>query len=173
MIYNGTMNLIKTVKHSIASTVVATAFLTIGAAHAPAAENQLLANMNMHKNLTCLAQVVYDEARGEPFKGQIAVAKVVLNRAESWGRSICSVVYHKRGRTCQFSGMCSKKPKPVKREFYELAYRVLNDEFHDVTKGATYFHATYASPDWSRVKNEFRKTIKIGKHIFYESSQKL
>lgn len=172
MTYNESMNLIKTVKHSIASTFIATAFLTIGAVHAPANEIESQSLITMHKDTSCLAQVIYDEARGEPFKGQLAVANVVKNRADSWGRSVCGVVYHKRGRICQFSGMCSKKAKPVKREFYELAYRILNNEFNDVTKGATYFHATYVAPNWAR-HSEFRKTTKIGKHVFYRSDQTL
>src|SRR6185503_5352794 len=49
------------------------------------------------KNLTCLARNVYFEARGEPIKGQRAVAEVTLNRVASgqYADSICEVVYQK------------------------------------------------------------------------------
>jgi N-acetylmuramoyl-L-alanine amidase len=42
-----------------------------------------------------LAQLVYAEARGEPYKGQVAVAAVVLNRVESskFPGSIAKVIY--------------------------------------------------------------------------------
>jgi N-acetylmuramoyl-L-alanine amidase len=42
-----------------------------------------------------LAQLVYAEARGEPYKGQVAVAAVVLNRVESskFPNSIAKVIY--------------------------------------------------------------------------------
>ena len=42
-----------------------------------------------------LAQLVYGESRGEPYKGQVAVAAVVLNRVESskFPNSIAKVIY--------------------------------------------------------------------------------
>jgi spore germination cell wall hydrolase CwlJ-like protein len=49
------------------------------------------------EEMKLIARVVYAESRGEPFKGQVAVAVVVLNRYESgkFGNSIRSVVYAK------------------------------------------------------------------------------
>lgn len=46
-------------------------------------------------NLNLLSKVVYSEARGEPYKGQVAVAAVVLNRVanSSFPNSISGVVY--------------------------------------------------------------------------------
>jgi spore germination cell wall hydrolase CwlJ-like protein len=54
------------------------------------------------KQLECLAKVVYHEARGEPLKGQEAVAHVVMNRVNSpkFPNTICEVVKQKR----QFTG---------------------------------------------------------------------
>jgi spore germination cell wall hydrolase CwlJ-like protein len=69
------------------------------------------------RELRCLAEAIYFEARGEPERGQLAVGRVIINRAES-GRypdSICGVVYqnaHKRNR-CQFSFACDGKPETV------------------------------------------------------------
>lgn len=42
-----------------------------------------------------LAQLIYAESRGEPYKGQVAVAAVVLNRVESskFPNSIAKVIY--------------------------------------------------------------------------------
>lgn len=58
----------------------------------------------------CLANVVYFEARSEPFRGQVAVAQVVLNRVFSpfYPNDICSAVYQNANRrlACQFTFAC-------------------------------------------------------------------
>ena len=48
-----------------------------------------------HREKLLIARVVYSEARGEPFEGQVAVAAVVLNRYESgkFGKSISKIVF--------------------------------------------------------------------------------
>ena len=44
-----------------------------------------------------LAQLIYAESRGEPYKGQVAVAAVVLNRVESskFPGSVAKVIYQR------------------------------------------------------------------------------
>jgi spore germination cell wall hydrolase CwlJ-like protein len=51
------------------------------------------------KALVCLALNSYHEAGGEPFHGQVAVAQVVLRRAQYHPAKVCRVVY----RPNQFS----------------------------------------------------------------------
>ena len=48
-----------------------------------------------NSNVNLLAHVVYSEARGEPYSGQVAVAAVVLNRVKSssFPNTIAGVVY--------------------------------------------------------------------------------
>ena len=50
---------------------------------------------NTNGNLYLLARLVYGEARGEPYKGQVAVAAVVLNRVKSskFPNSVSGVIY--------------------------------------------------------------------------------
>lgn len=50
---------------------------------------------NNSSNVNLLARVVYGEARGEPYTGQVAVAAVVLNRVKSskFPNTISGVVY--------------------------------------------------------------------------------
>lgn len=50
---------------------------------------------NTDGNLYLLARLVYGEARGEPYKGQVAVAAVVLNRVKSsqFPNSVSGVIY--------------------------------------------------------------------------------
>jgi spore germination cell wall hydrolase CwlJ-like protein len=49
---------------------------------------------NPASDQACLAATVYLEARGEPVRGQFAVAEVGLRRREAgdWGKSLCSVL---------------------------------------------------------------------------------
>ena len=74
----------------------------------------------------CLASGIYFEARGEPIKGQAAVAQVILNRVRNpaFPDSICGVVYqNKRWRNrCQFSFACDGKRDRVRSaRLYALA----------------------------------------------------
>ncbi|MEA3638881.1 MAG: cell wall hydrolase [Lamprobacter sp.] len=130
-------------------------------------------NDHVDEELHCLALNIYHEARSEPLSGQLAVAKVTLNRVRStsFPESICGVVKQgsqKRNR-CQFSWWCdgkSDEPTELKawQKSLELGRRVLAGEVADPTQGALYYHATYVSPKWSR---SFQRTTQIGRHLFY------
>ncbi len=139
---------------------------------APTARGMDPANL-IDKDLQCLALNIYHEARSEPLSGQLAVAKVTLNRVESksFPHSVCEVVKQggqKRNR-CQFSWWCDgKSDQPTEekawRKSLELGRRVLADKTPDPTNGALYYHATYVAPKWSR---SFQRTAQIGRHLFY------
>ncbi len=125
------------------------------------------------RDLTCLAQAVYYEARGESREGQRAVAEVVLRRAVDgrYPRTICGVVYQDAGRPgCQFSFACGHQRSRVDSAAWRRALDVANYEMtgpgrhEDITLGATHFHTVAVSPDWSR---RFVRTGRIGTHIFY------
>ena len=67
----------------------------------------------MNRELKCLSEALYFEARGEQIEGQIAVADVIINRKVSkrFPNTICGVVAegsHKRN-ACQFSYNCDGK----------------------------------------------------------------
>ena len=76
----------------------------------PAARPYQMGALDQSRQLDCLAQAVYYEARGESPAGQAAVAQVVLNRVRhpAFPKSICSVVYQgaQAGHGCQFSFAC-------------------------------------------------------------------
>jgi spore germination cell wall hydrolase CwlJ-like protein len=118
------------------------------------------------KQLNCLAQNIYHEARGEPDSGQLAVAFVTLNRTEDerFPNSICNVVY----QTGQFS-WTKRNPKIKERDAWNdakiIAKRAvfLYTEGKDNTRGAVYF-------DGGKHKQPFhkRRTIRIGNHSFYQ-----
>ena len=74
--------------------------------------------------LSCLAQAIYFEARGESPIGQFAVGRVVLNRVDSdaYPGTVCGVVFQNAERTnrCQFSFACDGKPENI---FERAAWR--------------------------------------------------
>ncbi len=127
----------------------------------------------MNRELKCLSEALYFEARGEQLEGQIAVADVIINRKNSknFPNTICRVVSegsHKRN-ACQFSYNCDGKleliyDKLSYSRITKLSSIILNGAFADITGGATFFHATEVSPSWAK---KFKETKKIGRHIFY------
>lgn len=122
----------------------------------------------------CLANAVYFESRGEPVRGQIAVAQVVLNRAFSgyYPSDVCGVVYQNAHRrlACQFTFACDGIPDRVAdAEAWTRAQRIAKESLDgrlwlaDVGK-STHYHANYVRPWWRRT---MRTLSRIGVHIFY------
>ena len=126
------------------------------------------------KQWACLAEAIYFEARGEPVEGQFAVAEVILNRVESpkFPKNICTVVRQGTGRkhACQFSYNCDGKLEYIANgAAYDQAKRVawvsMDRKTRPLTKGATFYHATFVSPSWAR---SFQHVATIGVHKFYK-----
>ncbi|HEY4775118.1 MAG TPA: cell wall hydrolase [Xanthobacteraceae bacterium] len=122
----------------------------------------------------CLAEAVYFEARGEPLRGQIAVAQVVMNRVFSgfYPNEVCGVVYQNAHRrlACQFTFACDGIPDRVReaaawQRAKEIAREMLDGKLwlSDVGK-ATHYHANYVQPWWART---MRRMDRIGVHLFY------
>lgn len=148
----------------------------------------------MAKDIYCLTEAILFEALHEPEEGQIAVANVILNRA-NWNETrpeyrnridfksdVCGVVNFKitkNGRTtCAFSYRCEHSfRKRLNRymdseswnEIKTLAIRTYMSYYSgnnvDPSEGATHYHADYVSPQWRKT---YQKTTKIGAHIFYK-----
>jgi spore germination cell wall hydrolase CwlJ-like protein len=119
----------------------------------------------------CLARAVYFESRGEPIKGQAAVAEVVMNRTESghFPRTICGVVNQSNSGGCQFSFVCDGLSDAVRdRNAWHVAEKVasayIDGAPRTLTDGATYFHTPAVRPSWAR---RFDMTARIGSHFFY------
>jgi spore germination cell wall hydrolase CwlJ-like protein len=126
------------------------------------------------KHEKCLAEAVYFEARGEPVRGQMAVAQVIINRVFSgyYPNDICGVVYQNAHRhlRCQFTFACDGRPERVDEPAaWELAQHIARDALdgnfwlNDVGK-ATHYHARGVHPRWVR---KMRKLDRIGVHTFY------
>jgi spore germination cell wall hydrolase CwlJ-like protein len=126
------------------------------------------------KHEKCLTEAIYFEARGEPVRGQIAVAQVIMNRVFSgrYPNNVCGVVYQNANRhmACQFSFACDNVPDRVNEPAaWERAKQISHDTLDgkywltDVGK-ATHYHAYWVRPHWVR---EMQKLDKIGVHTFY------
>lgn len=117
--------------------------------------------------LFCLAATIYFEARGEPETGQIAVAQVVMNRAETRNQSICDVVKSPG----QFSWVPSYKDSKIKKDSiewkkaYNIATIVYDESIHvpDLVKGAEYFKSGRKTNTFCGVDH----VVTIGRHHFY------
>ena len=127
------------------------------------------------KDESCLADAIYFEARGEPEKGQEAVAQVILNRATSgkYPKSVCGVVYQGKSKrnACQFSFACDGKPETKKeKKAWERARTIAKamatgEKQVSSLETATHYHATYVKPRWAK---KMKKLSTIGRHVFYE-----
>ena len=122
----------------------------------------------LSNEMECLAGTVYFESRGEPLNGQLAVAQVVINRAESstFPSSYCGVVYQRS----QFSFVKGGSMPRIRRgsaawQNAKAIARIAHEGHWESEAGdSLYFHAKYVRPSWS-----YRKTKRatISTHIFY------
>jgi len=123
----------------------------------------------------CLTEAVYFEARGEPLRGQQAVAQVVMNRVFSgyYPNNVCGVVFQNASHYlgCQFTFACEHKDLSHidEPDMWAQAKRIAKDELDgkiwlsDIGH-ATHYHATWVHPSWV---HEMTKLYKLGVHTFY------
>lgn len=154
-------------------------------------EIQIVTEVSNKKNssidqIKCMATNIYFEAGSEPFMGQVAVARVVMNRIlHGFASTPCKVIYQTTKRKdpsdeeraiihCQFSWVCQGKLIPHKdnpkyQQAEDIARRVLDhDEWKDeIPDDILFFHNTTVNPRWP-----YAREFKIGNHIFYSKSDK-
>ena len=117
-------------------------------------------------DMKCLAGAVYFESKGESLEGQLAVARVIINRVKSgrFANSMCGVVYQPgqfsfvRGRGMPTIPMASESW----REAVAIAQIATQDSWDSKAEGALFFHARRVSPSWGK-----RQLAAIDNHIFY------
>lgn len=127
------------------------------------------------KEQWCLATAIYFEARGESYRGQVAVAQVVMNRVKDhrYPDTICGVVYQNQTKrnACQFSFACDGIPEAINEpepwaQAEQIASSYLAGELYLTEVGdATHYHATYVRPAWAP---RMTKVAQIGLHVFYK-----
>ena len=137
--------------------------------------------------IDCLTIAVYKEARGESFKGKIAVAEVIRNRKNHHTRfpkTLCGVVtqqgqfsWHNGPKSLQIKPGQLKQPKDKSAylDAKKAAVEALNGS--DLTHGSLYFvHRRVAMESLSRDDSDVKKQlwlkkmkfqVRIGSHNFY------
>lgn len=139
---------------------LASPFVPAPAAHAGSAANP------SQREVSCLAEAVYFEARGTGADGEAAVAHVIVNRTNDpkFPDSVCGVV----ADGCQFSYRCDGRsdaladPK-ARASAFKVAEAVLAAD-DDPTGGALFFHSSRAEPGWFAKR---KRVAKIGGNVFY------
>lgn len=120
----------------------------------------------LSSDLQCLAGAVYFEAKGESLAGQLAVARVIVNRSKSgrFSNSYCGVVYQPsqfsfvRGRSMPAIAKASRQWKSA----VAIAQIAHTNAWATPVEGALFFHAAYVSPRWN-----LRRMGRVDNHVFY------
>jgi spore germination cell wall hydrolase CwlJ-like protein len=129
--------------------------------------------LDASRDLECLTQAAYYEARGEGREGMQAVAQVVLNRARhpAFPKSVCGVVFQGAGLRvgCQFSFTCNGSMRgrvnPIAwNRARDVASKALSGGVYAAVGNATHFHTTGVSPGW---RNSLIQVSQVGHHLFY------
>ena len=118
---------------------------------------------NTDGNLYLLARLVYGEARGEPYKGQVAVAAVVLNRVKSsqFPNSVSGVIYQSGAFSVVNDGQINLTPD-------ETAIKAARDAMngYDPTNGCLYYYnPAKTTNQWMLSKPVL---LVIGNHSFFK-----
>ena len=118
---------------------------------------------NTNGNLYLLARLVYGEARGEPYKGQVAVAAVVLNRVKSskFPNSVSGVIYQSGAFSVGSDGQINLTPD-------ETAIKAARDAMngYDPTNGCLYYYNPAKTTNkWMLSKPVL---LRIGNHAFFK-----
>jgi spore germination cell wall hydrolase CwlJ-like protein len=124
------------------------------------------------RDLDCLTDAVYFEARGETPRGQAAVAQVVMNRLANpnFPKTVCGVVFQGAAtHGCQFSFACDGSMRHgLEAEAWDrarqIAQRALSGRRLVDIGNATHFHTIDAQPDWGP---QMLRVAQVGLHVFY------
>lgn len=148
----------------------ATAADAASAVSAPSSLAALVTEQGAPEELTeqmqCLAGAVYFESKGESLAGQLAVARVIINRVKSgrFADSLCGVVY----QPGQFSFVRGRAMPAIAtagrawREAVAISQIAIEDSWNSLAEGALFFHARRVSPGWGKAK-----VALIDNHVFY------
>ncbi len=127
-------------------------------------------NAPLDEQTNCLATAVYFESRGESVEGQLAVARVVMNRAASgkYPPDWCGVVkqpwqfsFVRNGQFPQADTNCD-----AWRRAEAVAQLAAANVVPSVEPDVLWYHATYVAPSWG---SRLNRAEQIGAHIFYRA----
>jgi N-acetylmuramoyl-L-alanine amidase len=119
------------------------------------------------REIECLATGIYFESKSEPLAGQLAVGKVIANRAASGGRfppTYCGVLFQRGQFSFVHGHSLPSVPRSNKQWQTAVAIaKIVDQDLQQSSVGnALFFHARYVSPSWHA-----KRVASIGNHIFY------
>jgi N-acetylmuramoyl-L-alanine amidase len=169
---NTTLPATPTIQAQPAAVAREAAWLARAGWHLAALVDRFAAGAPLDEEANCIAVAVYHEARGESLEGQLAVARVIMNRAASgkYPASWCGTVKQPwqfsfvNPRTGVMPGVDAasaswRKALGVTRLATANAVPVLSTD-------VLWYHADYVAPSWGR---RLTRVNKIGTHIFYRA----
>ncbi len=112
-------------------------------------------------DINLLARLIYGEARGESYVGQVAVGAVVMNRIKSasFPNTMSGVIYQRYAFTAVDDGQINLTPNATARK---AAQDAMNG--WDPTYGALYYYnPVTATSSWIFSR---QTTVTIGRHVF-------
>ena len=127
---------------------------------------------DLDEQSNCIAVAVYHEARGESLEGQLAVARVIMNRAASgkYPPSWCATVK----QPWQFSFVNPRSGQfpytntdcDAWRKAVAITRLATSNVVPTLATDVLWYHADYVAPSWGR---RLSRVDKIGTHIFYRA----
>lgn len=112
-------------------------------------------------DIQLLARLIYGEARGESYTGQVAVGAVVMNRikSSSFPNTMSGVIYQRYAFTAVDDGQINLTPNATARK---AALDAING--WDPSYGALYYYnPRTATSSWIFSR---KTTVTIGRHVF-------
>ena len=126
----------------------------------------------LDEQANCIAVAVYHEARGESVEGQMAVARVIMNRAASgkYPSTWCGTVK----QPWQFSFVNPRTGQYPAVDMNSASWRralgvtrlAVSNAVESLPSDCLWYHADYVAPSWGR---RLTRVEKIGAHIFYRA----
>jgi spore germination cell wall hydrolase CwlJ-like protein len=121
------------------------------------------------KEMVCITEAIYYEARNQPFIGQVAVAHTIINRVMDWRfhDTFCKVIKQRRHYSYRngvpYNRMLPMPNKEATAKALLAAQHAITSAY-DITEGATHYHKLNIDPYWRATK---RQLVSINDHIFY------
>jgi len=126
----------------------------------------------LDEEANCMAVAVYHEARGESAEGQLAVARVIMNRAMSgkYPTTWCGVVK----QPWQFSFVNPRtgsmpsvdQTSACWRKAQGITRLAMANVVPSLPNDVLWYHANYVAPSWG---HRLTRVSQIGAHIFYRA----
>lgn len=108
------------------------------------------------KDVQCVAETLYSEARGEEYKGIVSVGNTIVNRHKKLKKKICTIV-----KTAYTQKRIIHKDK-------EKFYIIARDVLYKRTKNFVGERDSFDSYKHRYYKHKNHTTVKIGHHYFYQ-----